>query len=203
MLTKIKICGIKDQDTVQLCNRLGVDYLGFNLIKSSPRFVDGSALLELSEFCQNSKIVAVMLYEDLEANAQYLSAVDGLQIYQVPLQQLPNLKKFNKKIIYPVSIKDELPALEEIAAHVDYFIFDTFHGDKLGGTGECFDWNLLKNFSLKPFFVSGGLNADNIDQLFADLCPYAVDVASGVETEGQKDKNKITNFVQKIRSYEK
>lgn len=211
MPTKIKICGIKDLATVQLCEQLGVDYLGFNLIKSSPRFIEVETMSTLIKSLQNSLAVAVILADDLERNAKFLAeeSLHALQIYQANIEQLKSIKdRFNKKIIYPISVAEsvDMELIESVAPYVDYLIFDSYQINQLGGTGKTFDWNLLEDFfanSTKQIFISGGLNAENVTELLRVIHPYAVDVASGVETAGQKDINKITKFVQKIRSYEK
>ncbi len=76
----------------------------------------------------------------------------------------------------------------------DYVLLDTGSG----GTGTIFNWELAKNIN-RPYFLAGGLNLDNIKTAVETLNPYAVDVSSGIETNGFKDKEKMTEFVKIIR----
>ena len=83
----------------------------------------------------------------------------------------------------------------------NYVILDTYKEGKLGGTGEKFDWNSLKNIiSTTNVFTSGGLTTGNISELIENFKPFALDVSSGVETEGKKDPIKIKNFLEKAKT---
>ena len=76
----------------------------------------------------------------------------------------------------------------------DYILLD--HGK--GGTGESFDWSLIRNMD-RPYFLAGGLNAENVEQAILQTHPFAVDISSGVETDGVKDPKKITECIRRIR----
>ncbi len=76
----------------------------------------------------------------------------------------------------------------------DYILLD--HGK--GGTGELFDWSLIRNMD-RPYFLAGGLNAENVEQAILQTHPFAVDISSGVETDGVKDPKKITECIRSIR----
>ena len=81
----------------------------------------------------------------------------------------------------------------------DFLLFDTFHGRLRGGSGLSFDWSLIGSVD-KPFFLAGGLKMDNITEAIHRLKPYAVDVSSGVETDGYKNFHKMSLLVDKVRS---
>lgn len=81
---------------------------------------------------------------------------------------------------------------------VDYLLFDTYSSNEYGGTGQAFDWNILKDIK-QPFFLAGGLNHENVNTAIETCKPYAVDVSSAVETDGYKDEDKIKDFIKKIR----
>ena len=80
------------------------------------------------------------------------------------------------------------------ASTADYVLLDS----GTGGTGTCFDWSLLQNIQ-RPYFLAGGLTPENVGGAVATLHPYAVDVSSGIETDGAKDKEKMTQFVRAVR----
>ena len=90
-------------------------------------------------------------------------------------------------------LKEILNEAKESSA--DYILFDSGFG-----SGKAFDWNILKNFE-KPYFLAGGLNPENVSEAIEKLEPYAVDVSSGVETDGYKDADRIRAFVENVRHY--
>lgn len=85
----------------------------------------------------------------------------------------------------------------------DYFLLDTYSGSQFGGLGKTFDHSLLRQarFS-RPFFLVGGLDADNVAAAIAESSPFGVDTSSGIETAGIKDENKIRAFVSAVRKEE-
>jgi phosphoribosylanthranilate isomerase len=86
--------------------------------------------------------------------------------------------------------------LEEIETKADFLLFDA----PLAGSGKTFDWELLKNQVIeKPYFLAGGLTVDNVKQAITFFRPYAVDVSSGVETDGKKDLLKIMRFIESVK----
>lgn len=80
----------------------------------------------------------------------------------------------------------------------DYHLFDTYDPGQYGGSGQAFNWDLINDFQ-GSFFLAGGLNIDNVKIAIAKVNPYCVDISSGVESDGKKDRNKIVNIIQKIR----
>ena len=83
---------------------------------------------------------------------------------------------------------------------VDKLLLDSFSKDSYGGTGKTADWSVIKNTIItKPFFLAGGLNADNIEQAISEVNPFGVDISGGIETDGFKDKNKINKIMTILR----
>ena len=85
---------------------------------------------------------------------------------------------------------------------VDFYLFDTYKSDSIGGTGETFDWKILKDFEvLKPVILSGGLNPENVSRAIKEIVPYGVDVSTGVEASpGRKSAELMKRFVEKVRN---
>ena len=108
------------------------------------------------------------------------------------------------KIIKSISISDknDLNKINKYES-VDYFLFDykPLKGELPGGNSKSFDWNILKNLKTKKqWFLSGGINTNNIKQIIKDVNPYGVDLSSGVEKElGIKDNHIINNFIGKLK----
>ena len=92
-----------------------------------------------------------------------------------------------KPVIKAFSIKTREDVEKAKKSSADYILLD--HGK--GGTGESFDWSLIRNMD-RPYFLAGGLNAENVEQAILQTHPFAVDISSGVETDGVKDPKKIT-----------
>ena len=81
-------------------------------------------------------------------------------------------------------------------SRADYLLFDA----PVAGSGQTFDWGQLDTTGLaQPFFIAGGLNEDNVEEAIQHFTPYAVDVSSGVETDGQKDHEKIRRFIERVK----
>ena len=99
-----------------------------------------------------------------------------------------------KPVIKAFSIKTREDVEKAKKSSADYILLD--HGK--GGTGESFDWSLIRNMD-RPYFLAGGLNAENVEQAILQTHPFAVDISSGVETDGVKDPKKITECIRRIR----
>jgi phosphoribosylanthranilate isomerase len=104
---------------------------------------------------------------------------------------LPIIKAFRVREAADVKAAKNYPA--------DYYLFDTYHPGSYGGTGETFDWNLLQTVG-RPYFLAGGLQRDNIVAA-QHTGAYALDISSGVETEGKKDPAKIKEIVAMVHSH--
>jgi len=120
-------------------------------------------------------------------------------------EYIKNLKQTGVKIIKSISIsnKNDLTKIDKYK-NVDYFLFDykPLEGELPGGNSKSFDWNILKNLDTKkPWFLSGGINTDNITQILEDINPLGIDLSSGVEKElGIKDNHIINNFIERLKN---
>lgn len=98
------------------------------------------------------------------------------------------------EIIQAFRIRTELDIEKAQQSEADYILLDAYDSEIPGGTGKTFDWSLLRQIT-RPYFLAGGLNKDNVQQAMKQVHPYAIDVSSGVEAEGYKDKVKIAEFM--------
>ena len=106
------------------------------------------------------------------------------------------------KIIKAVRVQSRKQILEAEKLSCDYLLLDTWQKDAYGGCGKQFDKSLIPEDMSKPYFLAGGLAADNIRENIEICHPYAVDVSSAVETDGKKDQKKIQEFIERVREYE-
>ena len=120
-------------------------------------------------------------------------------------EYIKTLKRIGVKVIKSISISN-INDLRNISNYnsSDYFLFDykPMKNELPGGNAKSFDWNILKNLNTnKPWFLSGGINIKNIQEILNDVSPFGIDLSSGVEKElGIKDNHIINNFIDKLKN---
>ena len=189
-MTKVKICGLSTVEAVETAVLAGADYIGF-VFAESKRQVSLEQAQELAKrVTGKTKIVGVFVspsLEDLE-----------LAIGRVPLDMVQIHGTFDEVLIplisVPVIRAIQLSDQEaQVTSQADYLLFDA----PVAGSGQTFDWDLLKDQKIQQdFFIAGGLTVDNVHQARETFQPYALDVSSGVETDGRKDIEKIKAFIE-------
>ena len=193
-MTKVKICGLSTKEAVKTAVSAGADYIGF-VFAPSKRQVTVEQVIELAKFIP-SHIQKVGVFVS-PSRAELLEAVDkvGLDFVQVHGQVADDLfEDLPCASIQAVQV-DEGGHVPNSQA--DYLLFDA----PVAGSGQTFDWAQLDTTELaQPFFIAGGLNEDNVVEAIQHFTPYAVDVSSGVETDGQKDHEKIRRFIERVKN---
>jgi phosphoribosylanthranilate isomerase len=199
-VTKIKICGIKSFEDIEYINEAQPDYIGFVFAESKRRVDFNLACLLKTRLNKHIQAAGVFVNENIGFIAKLCDAniIDIVQIHGDENEEyISTLKKtVNKPIIKTVRVKDRLSTINN---NVDYTLFDSYNKAEYGGTGKSFDWNIIKGFK-KPFFLAGGLSYCNIAEAIHSTHPYCVDISSGVETNGVKDRQKIIDAVNLVRS---
>ena len=192
-MTKVKICGLSTKEAVKTAVSAGADYIGF-VFAPSKRQVTVEQATELAKFIP-SHIQKVGVFVS-PSRAELLEAVDkvGLDFVQVHGKVVDKLfENLPCGSIQAVQI-DEGGHVPNSQA--DYLLFDA----PVAGSGQTFDWDQLDMTELaQPFFIAGGLNEDNVARAIQHFSPFAVDVSSGVETNGQKDHEKIRRFIERVK----
>lgn len=197
-MSKIKLCGLSRKCDIEWANALKPEYIGFVFWSKSKRNVPPEKAKELKNLLSpDIKAVGVFVDEPIENVAELLNdnIIDIAQLHGGEDEEY--IKKLrvlsDKPIIKAFLLKSESDAERAKKSTADYILVDSGTG-----TGKSFDWELLKNIS-RPYFLAGGLCCENISQAITALDPYAVDVSSGIETNGCKDKNKMAAFVAAVR----
>ena len=193
-MTKVKICGLSTKEAVKTAVSAGADYIGF-VFAPSKRQVTLEQAAELAEIIPSHiQKVGVFVSPSL---AELLEAVDkvGLDFVQVHGQVVDKLfENLPCASIQAVQVdgNGHVPN-----SQADYLLFDA----PVAGSGQTFDWGQLDTTELaQPFFIAGGLNEDNVARAIQHFSPFAVDVSSGVETDGQKDHEKIRRFIERVKN---
>ena len=192
-MTKVKICGLSTKEAVKTTVSAGADYIGF-VFAPSKRQVTLDQATELAKLIP-SHIQKVGVFVS-PSQSELLEAIEkvGLDLVQVHGQVADDLfENLPCASIQAVQVdgNGHVPN-----SQADYLLFDA----PVAGSGQTFDWGQLDTTKLaQPFFIAGGLNEDNVEEAIQHFTPYAVDVSSGVESNGQKDHEKIRRFIERVK----
>ena len=201
-MSKVKICGIKSLKDVENVNKYKPDYVGFVFAPGRKRTVDYTLAKTMRE-AMDSEILAVGVFVDAPIEEVEKLLNDGvIQIAQLhgheDVAYAQTLKqKCDRPVIKAFVIRTDEDIQNVISYPCDYYLLDGGLGQ-----GQTFDWSLVKGIQ-KPFFLAGGLAVANVKEAIETVHPYAVDVSSGVETDGVKDEEKIKEFINYVRAMEK
>lgn len=197
-MTKIKMCGLSRIEDIEAANAIKPDYIGFVFAEISKRRVSALEASKLkSKLDPDINAVGVFLDDKLDfvASMLNLGIVDVVQLHGSEDEEyIEKVRQItNKPIIkaFIIRSKEDVERAEKSTA--DYILLD---GGK--GEGKVFDWSLLKDIK-RPYFLAGGLNPGNASDAVKALKPYAVDVSTGIETNGVKDREKMTAFANAVR----
>ncbi len=199
-MTKVKFCGIKSIEDIKMVSMIKPDYIGFVFVNKSKRYVSIDDAKKLKRnLSEDILTIGVFQNEDISHIMKIIeeNIIDGIQLHgQESIEYIKELKtKTNLPIIqaFPVtSIEDIKQANQSIA---DYILLD--HPNS--GHGMTFDWTFLLEMK-RPYFLAGGLTVENVKDVIKIYHPYAVDVSSGIESEGKKDFHKMDMFMKEVKS---
>ena len=201
MNVKVKICGIRNEMEIKLMNDFRPDYVGFIFLSKSKKFIapEHAGILR-SKLKSGIEAVGVFSDESLETVA--LSAeIAGLDYVQLNghenAEYVSALREYTKcQIIKTFKIINPMDAERAMSSRADFVMLDGSDKD-----GVKFDWSFVTHVR-RQYFLSGGLNIDNIQQaLLLNPAPYAVDVSAGVESNRLKDYRKVMKFISAVRDF--
>lgn len=202
-MSRIKICGLRRPEDIAAVNEARPDYCGFIVeYPKSRRSIDRTTLRELVRGLRE-KIVPVGVFvnatkelvaELLEEGTIQIAQLHG-QESQEYIQELKVLTE--KPLIQAFSIKSKEDVERARESVADYILLD----QGSGGTGEVFDWSLVGEVG-RPYFLAGGLDAENLREAIRLLHPWAVDLSSSLEIDGMKDAGRICQAVEIVRMEE-
>ncbi len=189
-MVKIKLCGLSLACDIRAANELKPEYIGFVFTPKSSRYVSYEQAAELKEMlAPGIRAVGVFTDEAPERIAELLDngVIDIAQLHgREDEDYIEMLRSFTNR-----------PFIKAYRITADSILLDSG-----AGTGRVFDWRLIRDIG-RPYFLAGGLSPDNVEDAITYLHPYAVDVSSGIETNGRKDKIKMAAFVAAVRKEER
>ena len=199
-MTRIKLCGLSRPFDIEVANALRPEYIGFVFFPKSRRYVSPEQAEALRKMLDPAvRAVGVFVRENPERIAGLLNRgiIDLAQLHGSEDEEyIARLRAMTDKLLiraFRVDSPADLAKARESTA--DYILLD----NGAGGTGESFDWSVLQGFD-RPYFLAGGLRPENATAAVEALRPFAVDVSSGIETDGVKDGEKMKAFVDAVRT---
>jgi phosphoribosylanthranilate isomerase len=203
-VTKVKICGLTRMQDTKYVNEILPDYIGFVFAKSR-RQISPETAYQLKIFLDNRiAAVGVFVNESINIIADICSRgiINLIQLHGDESDEYIRVlrKEVSVPIIKAIRVKSMDSLREAGQSSCDYLLLDSYSEKQLGGTGKTFDWKFAKSIG-KPFFLAGGIQIENAKSAIEIAKPYSLDVSSGVETDGLKDRNKIKQLVNLVRGH--
>ena len=216
---KVKMCGISKVETIPAVVEAKPDYMGLVFASSKRQVTVDQAKTLVEELHKQYtkrynngaeqsnddeiKTVGVFVNETLD-NLVSIATEANLDVVQLHGDEdeafIQSLKgRTNVEIWKAVQIRSSTDAEAWIDSSADMLLFDAYHKDERGGTGEVFDWSCLDEFE-RPFMLAGGIDSTNVARAIRTVRPYGIDISSGIETEGVKDDEKIKAFTNIVRT---
>ena len=198
-MVKIKICGLKRLEDIEIVNKYKPDYIGF-VFADSKRKVSHDLAYEL-KMNLDSDIISVGVFVDAPQDEILKLFDEGViemaQLHGIESEEyILNLKEKTDnelKIIKAIEMSEDVDLLKYNDSNSDYLLLDSGKG-----SGKTFDWRLIRSDLKKDFFLAGGLNSSNICEAINEFNPYAIDLSSSLEIDGFKDENKIKEIMEAI-----
>ncbi len=200
---KVKICGIRRAEDIEIVNKYLPDFIGFIFVPASKRYVEPKVVAELKKNLDpRIKTVGVFVNESIE-KIKEIKKVCSVDVVQLHGEETPQFcEELGGRIWKAIRVKDEdcVEILDTYAEYTELLLLDTYVDGTHGGTGQAFDWDLIEFFSADyNIGLAGGITRENVLKAKKKVEPELIDVASGSETNGIKDEEKIKDIIQIIR----
>ena len=225
---KVKMCGISKVETIPAIVDAKPDYMGLVFAPSKRQVTVEQAKTLVEELYKQNvvgnnseveqtepvtsldtassetiKTVGVFVNETVENLLKIAEEVklDVIQLHGDEDESFIQILKeqSNVEVWKAVQVRSAADAEKWIDSSADMLLFDAYHKDERGGTGEVFDWSSLDEFD-RPFMLAGGIDSTNVARAIRTVRPYGIDISSGIETEGMKDNEKIKAFTNIVRT---
>ncbi|WP_296883243.1 phosphoribosylanthranilate isomerase [uncultured Methanobrevibacter sp.] len=198
-MVKIKICGLRRLEDIEIVNKYKPDYIGF-VFADSKRKVSHELAAEMKSNLRED-IISVGVFVDADESEilelYEMGVIEIAQLHGSESEDYINYLKENTndklKIIKAIEMSEDEDLSGYADSSADYLLFDSGKG-----SGKTFDWRLIRTDLKKEFFLAGGINSQNVKKAIGEFNPYAVDLSSSVETDDYKDEDKIKEIMEVI-----
>ena len=198
-MVKVKICGLKRLEDIEIVNKYKPDYIGF-VFADSKRKVSHDLAYKLKNDL-SSDIISVGVFVDAPQEEILKIYGDGIieaaQLHGIEdedyINQLKEKTNGELKVIKAIEMSEDTDLNDYENSQADYLLLDSGKG-----SGKTFDWRLIRKNLKKEFFLAGGLDISNVEEAIEEFDPYAIDLSSSLETDGCKDENKIRELMEVI-----
>ena len=198
-MVKVKICGLKRLEDIEIVNKYKPDYIGF-VFADSKRKVSYDLACKLKNDL-SSDIISVGVFVDAPQEEILKIYGDGIieaaQLHGIEdedyINQLKEKTNGELKVIKAIEMSEDTDLNDYENSQADYLLLDSGKG-----SGKTFDWRLIRKNLKKEFFLAGGLDISNVEEAIEEFDPYAIDLSSSLETDGFKDENKIRELMEVI-----
>lgn len=201
---KIKFCGMRRAEDIEYANECKPDYVGFILSDGFKRTISIEDFLALEKGLDKGiKKVGVFVNERPKNVLEIAEHLDVIQLHgdEDHSTVMYYSIETNCEIWKAVRAKSPKDIERYKWSHIDKLLIDSFSEECVGGTGKRINTEIVKSAKIeKPFFIAGGITAENIAEIVRDTKPYGVDVSSGTETDGVKDLQKMKRIMEILRN---
>ncbi|HKV45043.1 MAG TPA: phosphoribosylanthranilate isomerase [bacterium] len=202
-MVRVKICGIRQLDEALAAVDAGANAIGLNFWRPGRRYVPPEIARAIARALPPFVARVGVFVDEEPETIRAIAALCGLDALQLHGSESPEFcRQFDRPVIKGVKVRSaqSVDGLSRYGAAA--LLLDAHVPGEMGGTGRTFDWSLaVRAKEAGPVILSGGLTPENVDEAIRVAAPYAVDVASGVETDGQKDPAKIRAFVTRVQAW--
>ncbi len=201
MKVKVKICGIRNLESAIVSINAGSDFLGFNFVKSSKRFIEPVIAKKIIEIIKR-RTQTVGVFQD--AKIDYINyLIDYLNLDLVQLhgnEEVGFINKIKIPVIKTISISNNLNNDKIIMDMRKYKVYSFLIDREKQGEGKMIDLKKAQIIAKKfPVFIAGALNTDNVLSVINTINPVGIDVASGIETNGNLDSEKVVKLIKQAK----
>lgn len=203
-MVRVKICGITNVHDARRAAKLGADALGFNFYPKSPRFIKPARARAIVAALPPLLTTVGVFVNEEAGKVIETCRICGLDAVQLHGHEPPRVVEsiLGIRRIKAIRIRDRSDIKLCRRYRVEAYLLDAYVPEQYGGTGETFNWSLAREArEFGPVILAGGLTPDNVEEAITKAQPYAVDVASGIESSpGKKDKDLMAEFIKCAKS---
>ncbi len=199
---KVKICGITNIEDALLCCELGAAALGFIFYEKSKRYVEAAEAKKIiSQLPPFVSTVGVFVNESPEKINEIIEST-GITYAQLHGDESEEvIAQINIPVIKSFRITNDFNFDSILETKANFVLLDTFDDNEYGGTGKTFDWSIIPDKIKNKIILAGGVSADNIEKIYKEIHPAAVDLSSSVEVApGKKSRSKLIEFFEVVKN---